>query len=701
MERSAKALICKFRSFLKVDRYSSFDVVVSFTPLVCFDSALDMSRAVIITGIPFAPSFDAKVKMKREFLDCARAAAASKPAGDAGFGGSASAGGAVPAKLSGNEWYSQAAHRAVNQAIGRVIRNRTDYGAVLLLDARFDQPRNKEGLSRWVRPHIRSDEGFGAAVKALGTFYREAAVQAQIRVESKPAPVEVAYEDDKLSDDDSVGNVKRVALIQSEDPKAQNQDGRDTENDEAFIAPNRVVARVDVKDLTKKDVKEVPKIVRKPDGVRNFDAVFNQRNSTTKAPKKPAASIFMEKTLKLMNIQEQSTIRKLIVVMKRHGDNRDVKSFRRSASQIIELILKTEKHETPPLANDERMLFLFLELVPPAYRADFELIALQRIIEMSTLGEQCKESLVAAECSRVFTSAVAALRLLWFGTLTEEASFVQHAQVVISGVCKADRASSQNMLRSFVSLLPKERHEITRRLFEEIDNAKRIEQRKLQQRSRVGESSIDMNRFLPATTVNKRAFSRAVGSKPEDPKDDVEPDSKPKASLAHTAQQPAFPTNSLGARRVPVNPYKRPKTKPVPAAASAITKTPSKPIQLKSTSLSSLMKSVEADPYVRQKKASATASIQSNAPSGLMCPLCSTRMSKPHIAGCGHMACLSCWKDWLKRSETCATCRAPTKLDSVAVAVFQSGKAIKPAAKKSTDAADKEADSDGELEIVF
>ena len=152
---------------------------------------------------------------------------------------------------------------------------------------------------------------------------------------------------------------------------------------------------------------------------------------------------------------------------------------------------------------------------------------------------------------------------------------------------------------------------------------------------------------------------------------------------------------------MPVNPYKRPKTKPVQAVASATTKTPSKPIQMTKTSLASLMKSVEADPYIRQQKASPVTSIESNAPSGLTCPLCSTQMSKPHIAGCGHMACLSCWKGWLKRSEVCATCRAPTKLDSIAVAVFQSGKAIKAAAKKSTDAADGEADSDGELEIVF
>ena len=39
--------------------------------------------------------------------------------------------------LSGEEWYKQQASRAVNQAVGRVIRHRMDYGAIILCDERF------------------------------------------------------------------------------------------------------------------------------------------------------------------------------------------------------------------------------------------------------------------------------------------------------------------------------------------------------------------------------------------------------------------------------------------------------------------------------------------------------------------------------------------------------------------------------------
>lgn len=40
--------------------------------------------------------------------------------------------------LSGQQWYKQQAFRAVNQAIGRVIRHREDYGAIFLCDQRSD-----------------------------------------------------------------------------------------------------------------------------------------------------------------------------------------------------------------------------------------------------------------------------------------------------------------------------------------------------------------------------------------------------------------------------------------------------------------------------------------------------------------------------------------------------------------------------------
>ena len=60
--------------------------------------------------------------------------------------------------LSGQEWYTQTAIRAVNQAIGRVIRHKMDWGGILLCDDRFGGSNNQRLLSKWVQ--VRSIDRF-------------------------------------------------------------------------------------------------------------------------------------------------------------------------------------------------------------------------------------------------------------------------------------------------------------------------------------------------------------------------------------------------------------------------------------------------------------------------------------------------------------------------------------------------------------
>ena len=56
--------------------------------------------------------------------------------------------------INGDDWYKQAAFRALNQALGRCIRHKDDYGAILLLDQRFAEPGSSKFLSKWVRPVV-------------------------------------------------------------------------------------------------------------------------------------------------------------------------------------------------------------------------------------------------------------------------------------------------------------------------------------------------------------------------------------------------------------------------------------------------------------------------------------------------------------------------------------------------------------------
>lgn len=68
--------------------------------------------------------------------------------------------------------YVQQGLRAVNQAMGRVIRHRWDYGAVLLADERFGSQQNLRNMSRWLRDQVVTHGSFGSAIGSLTKFFK-------------------------------------------------------------------------------------------------------------------------------------------------------------------------------------------------------------------------------------------------------------------------------------------------------------------------------------------------------------------------------------------------------------------------------------------------------------------------------------------------------------------------------------------------
>ncbi|KAM8863625.1 regulator of telomere elongation helicase 1 isoform 2-T2 [Spinachia spinachia] len=121
------------------------------------DFADTFGRGVIITGLPFPPKMDPRVILKMQFLD---EMSRKKTPG--------------LKYLSGQEWYKQQAFRAVNQAIGRVIRHKDDYGAILLCDQRFKGSGARAQLPSWVRPYVRLYESFGNVIRDVSQFFRVA-----------------------------------------------------------------------------------------------------------------------------------------------------------------------------------------------------------------------------------------------------------------------------------------------------------------------------------------------------------------------------------------------------------------------------------------------------------------------------------------------------------------------------------------------
>lgn len=112
------------------------------------------ARAAIIVGFPLPPCFDPRVQLKKQYLD-------ESPSRTV---------------FSGNDWYVLQATRAVNQAVGRVIRHQRDFGAILFCDKRYSEPRNLSQLSKWVKEKARLRSSFSVVLKELSAFFKAAGV---------------------------------------------------------------------------------------------------------------------------------------------------------------------------------------------------------------------------------------------------------------------------------------------------------------------------------------------------------------------------------------------------------------------------------------------------------------------------------------------------------------------------------------------
>ncbi|KAK9875897.1 hypothetical protein WA026_009684 [Henosepilachna vigintioctopunctata] len=111
-------------------------------------------RGVMIIGLPFPPLKDPRVILKKKYLDNCRSTNQEY--------------------IGGDKWYTLEACRAINQAIGRVIRHQHDYGAIILLDERYKNQNIQSQLSLWLRHRIKPISNFGEVTRDLRLFYKKA-----------------------------------------------------------------------------------------------------------------------------------------------------------------------------------------------------------------------------------------------------------------------------------------------------------------------------------------------------------------------------------------------------------------------------------------------------------------------------------------------------------------------------------------------
>lgn len=152
-----------------------------------------LGRGVIVVGLPFPNAHGAEWKAKMAYIENAAYEQALMDSNNSGINISTTTPGdtSVPAaaattasdegkaranaKAAARDFYENACMRTVNQAIGRAIRHRNDYAAILLLDRRYGGERLQAKLPGWIRKGLVAggeERSFGQVMGGLSGFFR-------------------------------------------------------------------------------------------------------------------------------------------------------------------------------------------------------------------------------------------------------------------------------------------------------------------------------------------------------------------------------------------------------------------------------------------------------------------------------------------------------------------------------------------------
>jgi chromosome transmission fidelity protein 1 len=133
-----------------------------------------LGRCVIIIGLPYPNINSPEWKAKMEYIESVTMA---RLLGDQPETVSSAARGeaVATAKQTARDFYENACMRAVNQSIGRAIRHRNDYAAIILADRRYGTSRIRRKLPGWIQGGLAMDsheKELPQLMGALSGFFR-------------------------------------------------------------------------------------------------------------------------------------------------------------------------------------------------------------------------------------------------------------------------------------------------------------------------------------------------------------------------------------------------------------------------------------------------------------------------------------------------------------------------------------------------
>lgn len=122
----------------------------------------DLGRCVIMVGLPYANIKSCELKQRMSYYD---ASCKISPTSESTSSKPVSA---------GQQYYENLCLKGINQSIGRAIRHKGDYAAIVLLDRRYSCKASiKEGLPTWMQASLSEYDKFGPMFSRTKTFFNQ------------------------------------------------------------------------------------------------------------------------------------------------------------------------------------------------------------------------------------------------------------------------------------------------------------------------------------------------------------------------------------------------------------------------------------------------------------------------------------------------------------------------------------------------
>lgn len=141
-----------------------------------------LGRCVVIVGLPYPNINSPEWKARIEYIESSTISRLTESPPDADHDPATTSPvvmsheqARATAKQVARDFYENACMRAVNQSIGRAIRHRNDYAAIVLVDRRFGTDRIRSKLPGWIRGGMvegSEAKGLQGLMGALNVFFR-------------------------------------------------------------------------------------------------------------------------------------------------------------------------------------------------------------------------------------------------------------------------------------------------------------------------------------------------------------------------------------------------------------------------------------------------------------------------------------------------------------------------------------------------